>query len=128
MQLKTRPNKRQVEERPCLAPGSFFEGRRVNCFGPHFSRAGAEITHHGTRSNTAPEDVLSLSYTWSSHKRERQNTLRVVFSNAAMRRQRTYLLVSMIVFSGVATGGLGVARATLLKSWNPVRNCTEPWR
>jgi len=26
-----------------------------------------------TRSETAPEDVLSLSYTWSSHKKERQN-------------------------------------------------------
>ena len=36
-----------------------------------------------TRSKTAPRDVLSLSYSWSSHKRERQNTLRVVFSNAA---------------------------------------------
>jgi len=26
---------------------------------------------HGTRSKTAPEDVLSLSYTWSSHKKDR---------------------------------------------------------
>ena len=40
----------------------------------------------GTRSKTTPEDVLSLSYIWSSHKRERQNTFRVVFSNAAQRR------------------------------------------
>jgi len=38
----------------------------------------------GTRSKTAPEDVLSLSCTWSFHKREIQNTLRVVFSNAAL--------------------------------------------
>jgi len=36
-----------------------------------------------TRTKTAPEDVSSLSYSWSSHERERQNTLRVVFSNAA---------------------------------------------
>jgi len=35
-----------------------------------------------THSKTASEDALSLSYTWNSHKRERQNTLRVVFSNA----------------------------------------------
>jgi len=35
------------------------------------------------RSKTARGDVLSLSYTWISHKRERQNTLRVMFSNAA---------------------------------------------
>jgi len=35
-----------------------------------------------TRSKTPLEDVLSLSHTWISHKRERQNTLRVVFSNA----------------------------------------------
>jgi len=41
---------------------------------------------YGTRSKTAPEDVLSLSYTWSSRKRERQNTLRVVYSNAPMVR------------------------------------------
>ena len=40
------------------------------------------------RVRMAPEDVSSLSYTWSSHKRERQNTLRVVFSNAAMREPR----------------------------------------
>jgi len=38
----------------------------------------------GTRSKMAPDDVLSLSYTWSSHKRERQNTLWVVFSNAPL--------------------------------------------
>jgi len=37
----------------------------------------------GTRSKRAPEGVLSLSYTWSSHKRGRQNTLRVLFSNAS---------------------------------------------
>ena len=33
-----------------------------------------------------PEDVLSLSYTWSSHKRQRQKTLRLVFPNAPQRR------------------------------------------
>jgi len=43
------------------------------------------VTLPGTRSETATEDVLSLSYTWSSHKRERQNTLLVVFSNAPQR-------------------------------------------
>ena len=37
-----------------------------------------------TRSKTAPEDVLCLS--WSFHKRERQNTLRVVFSYTALNR------------------------------------------
>jgi len=41
------------------------------------------------RSKRAPEDVLSLSYAWSSHKRARQNTLRVVFSNAAMGKTRS---------------------------------------
>jgi len=40
----------------------------------------------GMRSKMAPGNVLSLSNTWSSHKRERQNTLRVVFSNAALRK------------------------------------------
>jgi len=44
-----------------------------------------------TRSKTAPEDVLSLSYTWSSHKRGRQNTLRVVLSNAPIRENRNPL-------------------------------------
>jgi len=32
----------------------------------------------------APEDVLSLSYTSRSHKRERRNILRAVFPNAAL--------------------------------------------
>jgi len=42
-----------------------------------------EVALAGTRSKMAPDDVLSLSYIWSSHQREKQNTLRVVFSNAA---------------------------------------------
>jgi len=37
------------------------------------------------RSKMAPEDVLSLSFSWSPHKRESLNTLRVVFSNAAQK-------------------------------------------
>ena len=49
------------------------------------SKRGARpATQTGTRSNTSPEDVLSLSHTWSSHKRERQSTLLDVFSNAAL--------------------------------------------
>jgi len=38
----------------------------------------------GTRSKTASEDVLSQSYTWSFLNRERQNTLRAEFPNAAL--------------------------------------------
>jgi len=43
-----------------------------------------EVSSVRTRSRTAPKDVLSLSHTWSSHYRERQNTFRVVFSNAVL--------------------------------------------
>jgi len=41
----------------------------------------------GTRSKTAPEDHLFLSHTWSFHKRDTQNTLRVLFPNAALRQK-----------------------------------------
>jgi len=49
----------------------------------------------GTRSKTAPEDVLSLSYAWSSHKRGRQNTLGVMFSNAPKGTSRNISLMLM---------------------------------
>jgi len=56
------------------------------------------VSRDTMRSKTAPEDVSSLSYTWSSRKRERQNTLRVVFSNAALLilNYILYLLLSSI--------------------------------
>ena len=38
----------------------------------------------GTRSKTATQGCFIVSYPWGSHKRERQNNLRVVFSNAAL--------------------------------------------
>jgi len=49
---------------------------------------GTSYSSARTRSKTAPEDYLSLSYTRSFHKRERQNTLRVVFSNAITQGSR----------------------------------------
>ena len=45
------------------------------------SRRGGDFGE--ARSKTAPEDVLSLSYTRSSRKREGQNILRAVISKAA---------------------------------------------
>jgi len=52
-----------------------------------WKQKSAHELHHSwplTRSKTAPEDVLSPSHTWIFLKRERQNTPRVVFSNAAV--------------------------------------------
>jgi len=48
-----------------------FSERGKECFrATHFTLENLRFALSGTRSKTAPEDVLSLSYTWSSHKRQ----------------------------------------------------------
>jgi len=64
----------------------------VECCYHEVERSEAEGTWPRMRSKTAPEDVLSLSYKWSFLKRERQNILRVVFSNAALMGRLPILL------------------------------------
>jgi len=55
----------------------------TECFCSDAAETGGHARPTGTRSKTAPDDVLSLSYSWCSHKKKDRIPFRLVFTNAA---------------------------------------------